>query len=325
MVRGWMLKENLTGKASDALFIEWKYFTIGDGENFCLFSYSVGDPRNLTGCGKGIICASVFQDGRFHSEVIKVPLRSCKLSTGRPDGTFGDSSIKKVPGGIRITGRGKNIRWDVVFKDYKQRFLKDRFNIPSRIYPGSWLDWMMFFNDARGEGTVNIRNVGKMKIRGKGYHDGNAGKWIPFSSRWQVFGYDSHPEDEENISVSLMELYNRKDAVGYLRVSIDHRIYRIEKNNYSLKNISWGRDEKSGVRIPTEIGLKAVADDLRLNIRLHMTGSDSLKIRLSPLLPSLLITEQFGPCELYLKERGRPRIKNHRGMGVNEYTVRKIF
>ncbi len=325
MVKGWSLQKHLTGSLSDAILVEWKYFNVCDGDNFCLFTYSVGDPRNVSGVGKGIICASVFNDGDFHSEVIKIPLEQCKLSMNKPDGKFGGSSIKQKDGVIRITGKGEKISWNLLFEGFTERYIVDGFDIPSLLYPYSWLDWILFFCDANVKGFVNIREIGRVDVRGKGYHDGNVGKWIPFIPQWQVFGYESHPDDDVDISVSLMELYNKKNTKGYLRVTVDDSLYRLGKQDYSLQNLSWTSDTKSGIRVPTKIELKANKGDLNLQIVLDMKANDSLKISMSPLLPALIITEQFGPCEIKMKLKGRTIIKNNRGMGVNEYTARKYL
>ncbi|MDP3965780.1 MAG: hypothetical protein Q8Q13_03205 [bacterium] len=296
-------------------YFEWKYLNFIQGDMAGYIMYIVIDPEHKTSIGSGRLMARVYQGGKYHGGVIKVPMEKIQFDTSTASVTMDRARLdEKTPHNYVITGDVNNVSWNLEYLQSTQTiesFQKTNFG----IMPWENSSWLVKMPRARVAGLISI-NGGEIPITAIGYTDTNWGEWLPLFSR-----YDWGQFNDENISVAFLLAYKwGRISQSFVYVEINHEVIVFESPTLRMLERKWGTDGITHIRMPTTSSFEITGGPYTLNCSYAPIFTDMIAVKVSSLLPKPCVAEQVSRFNGTLKKNGKT-IYSFSGLGFSEHNI----
>jgi hypothetical protein len=307
MENRWGLKKHIGRSFSDILYIEWRYFNVFSEDISLVLSYSIGDPRNMSGRGACMTYISAFDGTSATTETIHTPLKSCRVDESSCAFFSENVRLEPAKGGYHLLGKTKDMEWDLNFYGIETN-IEHLYRFKS-LYPvREWMDWTIFMPRARVTGKIRVKGK-ETHINGYGYSDGNRGKWIPFSRMWEGFFYSS-----EESTVSLVKFNRQKGASMHIFTDDTH--LDIPYTSFRIEHMKRDQNNNSTATITA----KYKGADVKIDI--ETLYKSNLTIDMPFIFPDISIEEHFVSTSLRISLPNGYQIKESGKTGLFERTTR---
>jgi hypothetical protein len=295
-------------------YVEWKYFNFVQKDLTGYIIYYILDPEKETKLSGGRLIVRILKDGVSYGLVKKIEMDKIELDAVSASMRMGGAKIiEKDSYHYELDCVDEDISWNL---NYKQK-------VPSieafqNTNPGLLLwekmDWLIKMPRAEVKGDIYIGKVA-FHIDGLGYSDTNWGEMMPFFSRYEWCQYN-----EESFSLIFGIIYGlKKIKFTYFYLVIGEHLIKLENTQCKVEHTEWENDEIIGTKIPVKSAFFIKNEEYEIEFKSKLLYHDSPGMKVHPLLPKVVVSEQIVEYEGSVKKNGEI-LHEFKGRGFQEWS-----
>jgi len=295
-------------------YIEWKYFNFVQKDLAGYIIYYILDPEKKTKLGGGRLLVRILKDGMSYGLVKKIEMDKIELdaisASLRMDGA---RIIEKNSYHYELNCKSEDISWNLSYKQ-KTPSIESFQNIHTGLMRWEKVNWLIKMPRAEVIGDVRIGEK-TFQIDGLGYSDTNWGEVVPFFSRYEWGQYN-----EESFSLVFGILYGlEKIKSTYFYLIIGEHLINLENAQCEVEHTKWKDDETIGIKIPSKNSFLIKNEEYEIKFYTKLIYSDSPGLKVHPLLPKVIVSEQIVEYEGSVKKNGAI-LHEFKGRGFQEWS-----
>jgi len=295
-------------------YTEWKYFNFVQKDLAGYIIYYVLDPEKKTKLSGGRLLIRILKDGMPYGLVKKIEMDKIEFDTISASVRMDSAKIiEKNSYHYELDCQSEDLSWNL---NYKQKVLS--IEAFQNINPGfmHWekMDWLIKMPRAEVKGNIRIGEK-TFHIDGLGYSDTNWGEMVPFFSRYEWGQYN-----EESFSLVFGVLYGlEKIKSTYFYLIIEEHLIKLENAQFKVEHLEWKRDKIIGIKIPSKNSFFIQNDEYEIKFFTTLVYHDSPGLKINPLLPKVIVSEQIVEYEGFVKKNGII-LREFKGRGFQEWS-----
>ncbi len=295
-------------------YIEWKYFNFIQKDLAGYIIYYILDPERKTKAGGGRLLVRILKNGVAYGLIKKIEMDRIELdsiSAGmRMDGA---RIIEKNAYHYELSCNLQDVSWNLNYKQ-KTPSIESFQNINSGFIRWEKINWLIKMPRAHVRGNIKVgKNI--FQIDGLGYSDTNWGELLPFFSKYEWGQYN-----EESFSMVFGLLFGlRKIEHTYFYVILGKQVISLENAKCTVKHLEWTDDKSIGVKIPSKNNFLIKNNEYEINFTTTLLHHDSPGMKIHPLLPKVVVSEQIVEYEGDIKKNGT-LLHKFKGRGFEEWS-----
>lgn len=295
-------------------YIEWKYFNFVQKDLSGYIIYYLLDPERKTKFGGGRLLVRILKDGISYGLVKKIEMNEIELDAISASLRMANAKIiEKDSYHYELECNQKDIAWNLSYKQ-KAPSIESFQNIHTGLMRWERVNWLIKMPRAEVKGNVRIGKE-TFLIDALGYSDTNWGEVMPFFSRYE-WGQYNEP-DFSLIFGILYELEKVKSTYFYL--IIKEHLVKLENVEYKVAHIEWKNDETIGIKIPSKNTFFVKNEEYEIEFSSKLIYYDSPGLKVHPLLPKVVVSEQIVEYEGTVKKNGII-LHKFKGKGFQEWS-----
>ncbi len=308
----------------DQFYNEWWYFNGITNDTQFLITYFLIDPENISGLRKIRVLAVVLEDGQ-QTAIGLEKSQGFGADRNLPNVELANSSISALnEPNLTIWGTANDVitgtpmRWDLSYQPALAPWFGISLQSQVGHLQGDWMKWLVYMPSANVTGDLTLGNR-TIKIRGRGYHDHNWGRWAFNDPKWN-WAQASQPEDGFSVTLGDVQSERRNTILG---IKYDGEAIKFSERQIKLNYTDFAFDPVTARTYATGYEVEADNGDYQLKMGIKALKNVPLPVDYPAPMPSVEIFEQVSRFQGILQPRSRPAYQFDL-LGFSEYTTHKL-
>ncbi|MFA6520619.1 MAG: hypothetical protein WCT44_03375 [Candidatus Paceibacterota bacterium] len=295
-------------------YIEWKYFNFVQKDLSGYIIYYLIDPEKKTKFGGGRLLVRILKDGVSYGLIRKIDMDKIELDTVSASMRMDGAKITEHDSyHYELDCKLEDMSWNLNYKQHAPS-IESFTNIHTGLMRWEKVNWLIKMPRAEVKGDIQI-GEDIFHIDGLGYSDTNWGEMVPFFSRYEWGQYN-----EENFSLVFGLLYGlEKIKSTYVYLVIGEHLVKLENTECAVEHSEWQKDESIGINVPSKNTFIVKNEEYEVKFNTTLLYHDAPGLKVHPLLPSVVISEQIVEYEGTVSQNGKV-IHTFKGRGFQEWS-----
>ena len=295
-------------------YIEWKYFNFIQKDLAGYIIYYILDPEKKTKFGGGRLLIRIFKDGVMHGWVKKIDMNKIELDAISASLRMGKAKIEEHDSyHYKLIRKGRNTSWDLTYKQ-KTPSIESFNDIHTSFVRWEKVSWLVKMPRAEVKGNIRIGKK-TFRINGLGYSDTNWGEMVPILTKYEWGQFN-----EKSFSLVFGILFGLKEInSSYFYIILKKRLIKLENAKCKVEHTKWQKDKIAGMEIPSESVFLVKSKEYEINFSTKLIVYDSPGMKIHPLLPKVVVSEQIVEYKGFIKKNGKI-LHKFKGRGFEEWS-----
>lgn len=295
-------------------YIEWKYFNFVQKDLAGYVMYYILDPEKKTKWGGGRLLVRILKDGVAYGLIKRIDVENIEFDTISAGVRMGGAKIVEHDSyHYELDCNLEDISWNLNYKQ-KAPTIESFQNIHTGLMLWEKINWLIKMPRAEVKGDIRIGKE-TFQIDALGYSDTNWGEMMPFFSKYEWGQYN-----EKSFSLVFGILYGlEKIKSTYFYLVIGEHLINLENVQFKIEHLEWESDETIGKEIPSQNSFFVKNEEYEINFSTKLIYHDSPGLKVHPLLPKVVVSEQIVEYEGSVKKSG-VIIYEFKGRGFQEWS-----
>jgi len=298
-------------------YIEWKYFNFTQDDLAGYIIYYIIDPEKKTKLGNGRLLVRILKQGKSYGLIKRIDMNEVDLDAVSASMHMGPARItEKNNYEYEISCQDEDFSWNLNYKQSAPTIESfQNINLTSLM---RWekVNWLIKMPRAKVTGDIQI---GKeiFHIDAFGYSDTNWGQMVPFFTKYEWGQYND--KDFSLVFGVLFGFFSMKSSYFYF--VLRGHLVAMEKSKCEIRHLKWSYDSSIGTKIPSRSSFSAKEGEYEIEFTTHLLYSDDPGMKIHPLLPKVVVSEQIVEYEGVVKSSGEI-LHSFKGRGFQEWTTK---
>jgi hypothetical protein len=301
-------------KMHEKNYIEWKYFNFVQKDLSGYIIYYILGPEKKTKQGGGRLLVRILKNGVSYGLVKKIEMDKIQFDAISASLSMGGAKIiERDSYHYELVCKSEDISWNLNYKQNAPTIESFR-DIHTGLMRWEKVNWLIKMPRAKVKGDIRI-GQDVFHIDGLGYSDTNWGELLPFFSRYEWGQYN-----DDSFSLVFGILYGlEKIKSTYFYLILGEHLIKLENTQCGAEHIAWKDDETIGIKIPVENNFFAKNEEYEIKFSTKLISSDSPGLKVHPLLPKVVVSEQIVEYEGTVSKNGAI-LHKFKGRGFEEWS-----